>query len=123
MAELLQSAQRRRFLGGGVMAGIAAGGILAQPQTQAGVSLREKFHGCIAACHIGSSMGAAVEGWPYERIEREHGAQSVHELEAHSPRALRRAPRRLPVAPREDEGLRGGDGDGLKGTAVRPCGA
>jgi ADP-ribosylglycohydrolase len=37
------------------------------------VSLREKFFGCIAACHIGSAMGAAVEGWSYERIEREHG--------------------------------------------------
>jgi ADP-ribosylglycohydrolase len=36
-------------------------------------ALREKFYGCIAACHIGSSMGAAVEGWPYERIEKEHG--------------------------------------------------
>jgi ADP-ribosylglycohydrolase len=38
-----------------------------------GVSLREKFFGCIAACHIGSAMGAPVEGWPYERIEKEYG--------------------------------------------------
>ncbi len=37
------------------------------------VSLREKFFGCIAGCHIGSAMGAVVEGWPWERIEREHG--------------------------------------------------
>ena len=36
-----------------------------------GGALREQFFGCIAACHIGSSMGAVVEGWPYERIERE----------------------------------------------------
>ncbi len=39
----------------------------------AGVALREKFFGCIAGCHIGSSMGAVVEGWPYERIEKQHG--------------------------------------------------
>jgi ADP-ribosylglycohydrolase len=38
-----------------------------------GISLREKFFGCIAGCHIGSAMGAPVEGWPYERIEREYG--------------------------------------------------
>jgi len=37
------------------------------------VPLREKFFGCIAGCHIGSSMGAVVEGWPFERIEQQHG--------------------------------------------------
>jgi ADP-ribosylglycohydrolase len=37
------------------------------------VSLQEKFFGCIAGCHIGSAMGAAVEGWSWERIEREFG--------------------------------------------------
>jgi len=37
------------------------------------VSLRDKFFGCIAGCHIGSAMGAAVEGWSYERIEKECG--------------------------------------------------
>ncbi len=37
------------------------------------VPLHEKFFGCIAGCHIGSAMGAAVEGWPYERIEKEYG--------------------------------------------------
>ncbi len=36
-------------------------------------TLRDKFFGCIAACHIGSSMGAVVEGWSYERIEKEYG--------------------------------------------------
>src|SRR5512140_3207730 len=35
--------------------------------------LREKFFGCIAGCHIGSAMGAPVEGWAWERNEREHG--------------------------------------------------
>lgn len=37
------------------------------------VSLREKFFGCIAGCHIGSSMGAPVEGRSWENIEREYG--------------------------------------------------
>lgn len=37
------------------------------------MSLHEKFFGCIAGCHIGSAMGAPVEGWPWERIEREYG--------------------------------------------------
>lgn len=37
------------------------------------VSLQDKFFGCIAACHIGSSMGAVVEGWSYDRVEKEYG--------------------------------------------------
>ncbi len=37
------------------------------------VSLREKFFGCITGVHLGSSMGAPVEGWSWERIERDHG--------------------------------------------------
>jgi ADP-ribosylglycohydrolase len=37
------------------------------------VSLRDKFFGCIAGCHIGSSMGAPVEGNSWARIEKEHG--------------------------------------------------
>lgn len=37
------------------------------------VSLREKFFGCIAGCHIGSAMGAPVEHWTYQRIENEYG--------------------------------------------------
>ncbi len=56
---------RRSFLG---TAGAAAAGAPAS-----GPSLREKFFGTIAGCHIGSAMGAAVEGWPWERIEREYG--------------------------------------------------
>jgi hypothetical protein len=36
------------------------------------LSLREKFFGCIAGCHIGSAMGAPVEEWSWERIEREY---------------------------------------------------
>ena len=35
--------------------------------------LREKFYGCICGAHIGSSMGAVVEGWPYGRIEEKYG--------------------------------------------------
>ncbi|NLY60947.1 MAG: ADP-ribosylglycohydrolase family protein, partial [Clostridiales bacterium] len=37
------------------------------------VSLREKFFGCIAGAHIGSAMGAVVEGWSYEKIEEKYG--------------------------------------------------
>ena len=37
------------------------------------VSLREKFFGCIAGAHIGSAMGAAVEGWTYDKIEEKYG--------------------------------------------------
>jgi len=68
---------RRSFLGGTLAAAaVSTGTNLATESSKAntgGVSLREKFFGCIAGCHIGSSMGAPVEGWPYERIEREHG--------------------------------------------------
>jgi ADP-ribosylglycohydrolase len=37
------------------------------------VDLRDKFLGCIAGVHIGSSMGATVEGWSYQRIEETYG--------------------------------------------------
>ncbi len=36
---------------------------------------REKFFGCIAGCHVGSAMGTAVEGWPYEPIEQVYGVR------------------------------------------------
>lgn len=48
-------------------------GSLAAMPASAGVPLREKFFGCIAGCHIGSAMAAPVEGWPWQRIEKEHG--------------------------------------------------
>lgn len=37
------------------------------------VSLREKMFGCIAGCHIGSSMGAVVEGMKWQEIEEKYG--------------------------------------------------
>ena len=37
------------------------------------VSLREKFFGCICGAHIGSSMGAVVEGHPYQRTQEKYG--------------------------------------------------
>jgi len=37
------------------------------------VPLRDKFRGCIAASWVGSAMGAAVEGWPPDRIRQTHG--------------------------------------------------
>ena len=60
---------RRAFLGGSLLAGMAAA---AAPGAQR-VPLRDKFFGSIAGCHIGSAMGAPVEGWPYERIEEKYG--------------------------------------------------
>jgi ADP-ribosylglycohydrolase len=72
---------RRSFLAGTVAAAaaVSAGKGLAAQQTKetkpntGGVSLRDKFFGCIAGCHIGSAMGAPVEGWAYDRIEKEYG--------------------------------------------------
>jgi len=71
---------RRSFLKAAVAAagtvsvgkGLAAEKAREKKPDAGGTSLREKFFGCIAGCHIGSAMGAAVEGWPYERIEREY---------------------------------------------------
>ncbi|MDR1559910.1 MAG: ADP-ribosylglycohydrolase family protein [Clostridiales bacterium] len=37
------------------------------------VSLREKFFGCICGAHIGSAMGAVVEGWPHEKTDEIYG--------------------------------------------------
>lgn len=68
---------RRSLIQSGLAVAVlgAAGGTTRageQPRPAA-IPLREKFFGCIAGCHVGSSMGAAVEGWSYDRIEREHG--------------------------------------------------
>lgn len=37
------------------------------------VTLRDKFYGCICGAHIGSSMGAVVEGMNYQEIEEKYG--------------------------------------------------
>jgi len=37
------------------------------------LNLYDKIFGCIAASHIGSAMGAPVEGWDKDRIAKEHG--------------------------------------------------
>jgi ADP-ribosylglycohydrolase len=37
------------------------------------VALKEKFRGCIAGSWVGSAMGAAVEGWPPEKIKETYG--------------------------------------------------
>jgi ADP-ribosylglycohydrolase len=75
------SVGRRCFLKGTLAAAAAASAPRAfaaekpkEKKSNAGpVSLREKFFGCIAGCHIGSSMGAPVEGRSWETIEREYG--------------------------------------------------
>jgi len=81
MGQQVDAIARRSFLMGSLAAGaaVSASRGLAAGQSDpirpnAGpVSLRDKFFGCIAGCHIGSAMGAPVEGWSYERIEQEHG--------------------------------------------------
>ena len=81
MREQSDRIARRSFLTAAVAAagavsvgkGLAAEKAHEKRPDAGGISLREKFFGCIAGCHIGSAMGAAVEGWPYERIEREYG--------------------------------------------------
>ena len=37
------------------------------------VTLRDKFYGCICGAHIGSAMGAVVEGWSYQRVVETYG--------------------------------------------------
>lgn len=36
-------------------------------------TLRDKFYGCISGCHIGSAMGAPVEGMTWPEIEETYG--------------------------------------------------
>ncbi len=80
MREHSDTVARRSFLAG-ALASAAIPAVKADAAQQPaeeksradGIDLREKFFGCIAGCHIGSAMGAPVEGWPYERIEREYG--------------------------------------------------
>lgn len=68
MADIV-TLNRRSFVGGSLTASVAA----SAASQGSNPALREKFYGCIAGCHIGSSMGAVVEGWPWQRIEKEHG--------------------------------------------------
>ena len=46
-----------------------------------GVTLQDKFFGCIAGAYIGSSMGAIVEGWPYQKITETYG--ELNELKSY----------------------------------------
>jgi ADP-ribosylglycohydrolase len=63
--------KRRDFLQHSIAVTAAAALVPDSPADQ--VSLREKFYGCIAGCHVGSSMGAPCEGWSYDRIEAKYG--------------------------------------------------
>lgn len=75
------SIARRSFLKGTLAAAtlasvpnaLAAENPAGEKQGTDSVSLREKFFGCIAGCHIGSAMGAVVEGQSWENIERQYG--------------------------------------------------
>lgn len=77
MREHNHAIARRSLITGALAAAAAVSareGLAAEEKTgPSDIELREKFFGCIAGCHIGSAMGAAVEGWSWERIEREHG--------------------------------------------------
>jgi len=68
---------RRALVKSGVAAvagaGAPAGRADNQAATGASAGLREKFFGCIAGVYLGSAMGAPVEGWEWERIEKEQG--------------------------------------------------
>ncbi len=71
---------RRTLLKQGLVAGVGAAlfpataaETLDSASRPGAVSLREKFFGCITGVHLGSAMAAPVEGWTWERIEREHG--------------------------------------------------
>ena len=37
------------------------------------ITLKDKFSGCIASTWTGSAMGAAVECWTWQDIEKKHG--------------------------------------------------
>src|SRR5512144_2176399 len=79
-SSLQQKVDRRTLLTQSLIAGLGAAVLpataaerLEAVAKRGGVSLREKFFGCITAVHLGSAMAAPVEGWSWERIEREHG--------------------------------------------------
>jgi len=72
---------RRSLCRSSILAALGAGitGSSSPLSAQAGdapqgpVNTRDKFHGCIAGVYVGSSMGAAVEGWDWQRIQKEYG--------------------------------------------------
>jgi ADP-ribosylglycohydrolase len=66
---------RRTVLQAGLAAAVGAGirPGEAAAATSRTPSLRDKFFGCVAGVYVGSAMGAPVEGWSWERIEKEHG--------------------------------------------------
>lgn len=73
---------RRSFLQRGVAAALGAvlvpvtsakGGAAATLAETEAPTLRDKFFGCIAGVHIGSAMGAPVEGWSWRKIQDEYG--------------------------------------------------
>ena len=46
-------------------------------------TLKDKFYGCICGSHIGSAMGAAVEGEPYAKTEATYGTLQTLEPYEH----------------------------------------
>jgi len=56
------------------------------------ITLYDKFFGCIAGAHIGSAMGAQVEGWPYSKIEEKYGTLDHYESYMHYKNGWQREP-------------------------------
>jgi ADP-ribosylglycohydrolase len=55
-------------------------------------NLREKFYGCIAGVHVGSAMGAVVEGWNWDRTEATFGTFFEMRPYAHYDKSWERYP-------------------------------
>lgn len=56
------------------------------------ITLNDKFYGCIAGCHIGSAMGAPVEGMSHEKIEKTYGFVNDYLPYEHYSNGWRREP-------------------------------
>lgn len=68
------SISRRSFISTSMTAAAAISAFAQEGQgAEPDVSLRDKFHGCIAGSHTGSAMGAVVEGWDWQRIKKKYG--------------------------------------------------
>lgn len=72
---------RRHFLHSSILfpaasyvASQSAGASPAGPAAADAVSLREKFFGCIAGCHVGSALKGPCEGWFWQDCEAKFGA-------------------------------------------------
>ena len=87
----------------------------AHPDSQRAVNLREKFRGRTAGVYVGSSLGVDVEGWDWQRVQKESGGpchihKHVTVLEADLEADFGRAVRCVQSTYRQNEILRVRDG-------------